>query len=317
MLITNGNLVTMETPNRIVPGGALYLEEGRIKALGPSAELEAAYPRAERLDAAGRLVMPGLVCAHTHFYGAFARGMALGGEPAVNFPEILEKLWWRLDKALWPDDVQYSALVSLVDAIRHGTTTLIDHHASQRHIAGSLDQIARAVERAGVRACLCYEVTDRDGEQAALAGIAENARFIRQTQLRQREGDHRIGATFGLHASLTLSQDTLQACADLGRQMGTGFHLHVAEDKADQKESLRRSGLRVVERLQKAGILGPKTIAAHCVHVDRIETEILLDSGTMVVHNARSNMNNAVGTADLPWMLKIGIPVGLAAERPC
>jgi putative selenium metabolism protein SsnA len=314
MLITNGYLVTMETPNRIVSGGALYLEEGRIADLGPSAELEAAYPRAERLDAAGRLVMPGLVCAHTHFYGAFARGMALRGEPAANFPEILEKLWWRLDKALWPEDVHYSALVSLVDAIRHGTTTLIDHTASQKHIAGSLDQIARAVDRAGVRACLCYEVTDRDGEQAARAGIAENVRFIGQTQIRQRDGDHRIGATFGLHASLTLSQATLETCADLGRQMGTGFHLHVAEDKADQRESLRRSGLRVVERLQKAGILGPSTIAAHCVHVDRIETELLLDSGTMVVHNARSNMNNAVGTADLPWMLKIGIPVGLGND---
>jgi putative selenium metabolism protein SsnA len=314
MLITNGNLITMETPNRIVSGGALYLEEGRIADLGPSSELEAAYPRAERLDAAGRLVMPGLVCAHTHFYGAFARGMALGGEPATNFPEILEKLWWRLDRALWPDDVRLSALVGLADAIRHGTTTLIDHHASQGRILGSLDQIAGAVEKAGVRACLCYEVTDRDGEEAARAGIAENARFIRQTQIRQREGDHRIGATFGLHASLTLSRATLRICADLARQMDAGFHLHVAEDKADQKESLRRSGLRVVERLQEAGVLGPRTIAAHCVHVDRIETEILLDSGTMVVHNPRSNMNNAVGTADLPWMLKIGIPVGLGND---
>ncbi len=314
MLITNGNLVTMETPNRIVPGGALYLEGGRIADLGPSAELEAAYPEAERLDAAGRLVMPGLICAHTHFYGAFARGMALGGEPATNFPEILERLWWRLDKALWPDDVRASALVCLVDAIRHGTTTLIDHHASQRHITGSLDQIAGAVEQAGVRACLCYEVSERDGGSATLAGIAENARFIRQVQERQRAGDHRIGATFGLHASFTLSEDTLRTCADQGQQMGVGFHLHVAEDKADQRESLRRSGLRVVERLQKVGILGPQTIAAHCVQVDRIETEILLDSGTMVVHNPRSNMNNAVGTADLPWMLKIGIPVGLGND---
>jgi len=314
MLITNGNVVTMETPNRIVSGGALYIEKGRIADLGPSAEMEAAYPGTERLDAAGRLVMPGLVCAHTHFYGAFARGMALGGEPAADFPEILEKLWWRLDKALWPDDVHYSALVCLVDAIRHGTTTLIDHHASQKHIAGSLDQITHAVEQAGVRACLCYEVTDRDGEEAARAGIAENARFIRRTQARQREGDFLLGATFGLHASLTLSQATLESCAELGRQMGTGFHLHVAEDKADQRDSLRRSGLRVVERLEKAGILGPQTIAAHCVHVDRIETEILLDSGTMVVHNPRSNMNNAVGTADLPWMLKIGIPVGLGND---
>ncbi|MGD8903853.1 MAG: putative aminohydrolase SsnA, partial [Anaerolineae bacterium] len=314
MLITNGTVVTMENPNRIIPGGALYLEEGRIADLGPSAEMEAAYPHAEQMDAAGHLVLPGLVCAHTHFYGAFARGMALGGEPATNFPEILEKLWWRLDKALWPDDVHFSALVCLVDAIRHGTTTLIDHHASQKHITGSLDQIARAVDQAGARACLCYEVTDRDGKQAAMAGIAENVRFIQQAQIRQRKGDYQIGATFGLHASLTLSQATLDMCSDQAKTLGTGFHLHVAEDEADQRESLRRSGLRVVERLEKAGILGPQTIAAHCVHVDRIETEILLDSGTMVVHNPRSNMNNAVGTADLPWMLKIGIPVGLGND---
>jgi putative selenium metabolism protein SsnA len=255
--------------------------------------------------------MPGIICAHTHFYGAFSRGMSLPGDPASSFPEILEKLWWRLDKALWPQDVQASALICLVDAVRHGTTTLIDHHASQDHIIGSLDLIAEAVDQAGVRACLCYEVTDRDGKEAARAGIGENARFIRRAQNRQH---HRIAATFGLHASLTLSDETLAACLKVAEPLGIGFHIHVAEDKADVGDSLRKSGLRVVERLQKAGVLGPKTIAAHCIHVDRIETEILLDSGTMVVHNPRSNMNNAVGTADLPWMLKIGIPVGLGND---
>ncbi|HSR32438.1 MAG TPA: putative aminohydrolase SsnA [Anaerolineae bacterium] len=326
MLLTRGTLVTMGEgspgkpgENEVIPDGALYIEGGRFADLGPSAELEARYPTAERLDAGGRLVMPGLICAHTHFYGAFARGMGLPGEPASNFPEILEKLWWRLDKALWPDDVHTSALVCLVDAIRHGTTTLIDHHASQGRIAGSLEQIAKAVDQAGVRACLCYEVTDRDGEEATRAGIRENAQFIRQTQMRQREGDAggdggRLAATFGLHASLTLSEATLKTCVDLAGQLGVGFHLHVAEDKADQRDSLRRSGLRVVERLKEAGVLGPLTLAAHCVQVDRIETEILLDSGAMVVHNPRSNMNNAVGTADVPWMLKIGIPVGLGND---
>jgi putative selenium metabolism protein SsnA len=326
MLITHGTLVTIGVgspgkpgENQLIPDGALYIDGGRIADLGPSAELQARYPLADRLDARGCLVMPGLICAHTHFYGAFARGMALPGEPAADFPQILEKLWWRLDRALWPDDVHHSALVCLVDAIRHGTTTLVDHHASQGRIDGSLDQIASAVDRAGVRACLCYEVTDRDGEEATRAGIRENARFIRGVQARQRDGDlagkaGRLAATFGLHASLTLSEATLNACVDLAGQLGTGFHLHVAEDKADQRDSLRRSGLRVVERLQKAGVLGPSTLAAHCVHVDRIETEILLDSGTLVVHNPRSNMNNAVGTAGLPWMLKIGIPVGLGND---
>jgi putative selenium metabolism protein SsnA len=258
--------------------------------------------------------MPGIICAHTHFYGMFARGMALGGEPAANFPEILEKLWWRLDKALWPDQVRYSALVALVDAIRHGTTTLIDHHASQGSIPGSLDIIADAVLKAGTRACLCYEVTDRDGVEAREAGIRENVRFIRATRTRQQSGDWHLGATFGLHASLTLSDETLRACVRAAEPFDSGFHLHVAEDKADVKDSLRKSGVRVVERLQQFGILGPKTLAVHAVHVDRIETEMLLDTGTMVVHNARSNMNNAVGTADLPWMLHIGIPVGIGND---
>jgi putative selenium metabolism protein SsnA len=308
MLITHGTLVT---PGQVISDGALFIQCERIADLGASAELKARHPAAERLDAGGKLVLPGLICAHTHFYGAFARGMGLSGEPAANFPEILEKLWWRLDKALWPDDVHYSALVCLVDAIRHGTTTLIDHHASQSRIIGSLDRIAEAVDQAGVRACLCYEVSDRDGPETARAGIGENVRFIQ----RMHERPHpRLAATFGLHASLTLSDATLKECVKLAGQLGVGFHLHVAEDKADVKDSLRKSGLRVVERLHKLGVLGPKTIAAHCVHVDRIETELLLDSGTMVVHNPRSNMNNAVGTADLPWMLKIGIPVGLGND---
>ena len=314
MLITHGTLVTMGSPNEIIPDGAVYIQGDRIAELGPRRELEARYPQAERLDAGGRLVMPGLICAHTHFYGAFARGMSVPGEPAANFPEILEKLWWRLDKTLRPEDVQASAQVCLIDAIRHGTTTLIDHHASQAHIDGSLDEITTAVDEAGVRACLCYEVTDRDGEGAARAGIRENARFIRLAQARQREGDERIAGTFGLHASLTLSDETLESCVDLGRQLGTGFHLHVAEDKADVQDSLRKSGLRVVERLQKAGVLGPGTLAVHCVHVDRLEIGLLHESGTMVAHNARSNMNNAVGTADLPWMLKVGMPVGLGND---
>lgn len=314
MLITNGTLVTMGTPNEVLPGWALYIEGEQIQDLGPSAELEARYRDAERLDAQGMLVMPGIICAHTHFYSAFSRGLALGGEPAANFPEILEKLWWRLDKTLWPDDVAQSARVCLVDAIRHGTTTLLDHHASQRHIAGSLDQIAAAVDEAGVRACLCYEVTDRDGEKATEAGIAENVRFIQEARRRQSRGDQRIAATFGLHASMTLSDETLQTCVQQAEPLDAGFHIHVAEDQADVRETLRLSGLRVVERLHQAGILGPKTLAIHCVHVDRLEVDLLRDTRTMVVHNPRSNMNNAVGTADLPWMLKRGIPVGLGND---
>jgi putative selenium metabolism protein SsnA len=308
MLITNGTLVTFGEENEIIPHGALLIEGDQIAALGRTTELVDRYPDEEILDAQGKLVMPGTICAHTHFYGAFARGMAPKTEPPSNFLQILEYLWWRLDKALNLDDVRYSALVCLVDAIRNGTTTLIDHHASPHAIVGSLDVIAEAVTEAGLRACLCYEVSDRDGEEIAIEGIKENERFIKEAS------GSLLAGTFGLHASLTLSDETLKRAAEVAGELTAGFHLHVAEDKADPADSLKRSGLRVVERLEKAGILGAKTIAAHCVHIDAFETDILRETATKVAHNPRSNMNNAVGVADVPRMLRRGIDVGLGND---
>jgi putative selenium metabolism protein SsnA len=308
MLIANGTLATFGEKSELIPNGALLVQGDRIAAVGTTAELRQLYPGEETLDAAGRLVMPGMICAHTHFYGAFARGMALKTEAPSNFPQILEYLWWRLDKALSPDDVRSSALVCLIDAIRNGTTTLIDHHASPHAVDGSLDVIARAVEESGLRACLCYEVSDRDGEEIATAGLKENERFIRQSH------SERLAATFGLHASLSLSDETLERAVEMARELDVGFHLHVAEDKADVDDSLKKYGLRVVERLEKAGILGPKTIAAHCVHIDAYETDILRETGTSVAHNPRSNMNNAVGVADVLRMLRRRVNVGLGND---
>ncbi|MGA9351950.1 MAG: putative aminohydrolase SsnA [Anaerolineae bacterium] len=315
MLITNSTLITFGEKNQVISDGAILITGEHIADLGSTAELTAKYPAEEILDAQGKLAMPGLICAHTHFYGAFARGMAIPGEAPQNFPEILEKLWWQLDKALLWQDIRYSALVCLIDAIRHGTTTLIDHHASPNAIDGSLDIIAKAVEEAGVRACLCYEVSDRDGKDKAMAGIRENERFIRGAREQGSKGaGGAIAGTFGLHASMTLSDETLEQAVEVANGLGVGFHIHVAEDMADVRDSLKKSGLRVVERLSKFGVLGPQTIAAHCVHVDAYEKEILQETGTRVVHNPRSNMNNAVGVADVPGMLKRGIDVGLGND---
>jgi len=315
MLITHGTLVTFGEKNQVIPDGAILVRDGYIADLGSTAELAAKYPDEDALDAEGKLVMPGLICAHTHFYGAFARGMAIPGEPPKNFPEILQKLWWRLDKALTYEDIRYSTLVCLADAIRHGTTALIDHHASPNAIEGSLDVIAEAVEEAGVRACLCYEVSDRDGREKAKAGMKENERFIKRVkgELMGARGGL-MGATFGLHASLTLSDETLEECAALAGELGAGFHIHVAEDMADVEDSLEKSGLRVVERLERLGILGPRTIAAHCVHINEREMGILREAGTKVAHNPRSNMNNAVGVAPVLEMLRRDITVGLGND---
>ncbi len=312
MLIHSAKLITWGETNRIFDDHAVLLANGRIEDLGPSSELLAKNPQVEQLDARGQILMPGNICAHTHFYGAFARGLAIPGRPPRDFPEILRKLWWPLDKSLGPEDVRYSALVSLIDAIKHGTTTLIDHHASPNAIEGSLDILAEAVDTSGLRAVLCYEVTDRDGPAKAEAGIRENVRFLERCATEQ-VADGRVAATIGLHASLTLSDETLQACRQAAPD-GCGFHIHVAEHEADEEDSLAKSGLRVVNRLERHGILGENTIVAHAVHVDGEEIELLADSRTWVTHQPRSNMNNGVGAADVESLLGAGVKVCLGND---
>ena len=311
LLITNGRLVTWGEANEIIDNGALLVEEGLIAEMGHSAELRARHPGLEELDANGQFVMPGNICAHTHFYGAFSRGMGIPGPPMKDFPDILERLWWRLDRALLDIDVEYSALVCLVDAIKHGTTTLIDHHASPNAIDSSLDQIADAVETAGVRAALCYEVTDRNGASGAQEGISENVRFL--STLKERDSSLLAG-TFGLHASLSVSDETLADCVAAAVELDTGFHIHVAEDVSDEYDAIYKYDRRVIDRLAEAGILGPKTIVAHAIHVDTVEKNLLRGTGTWVTHQPRSNMNNAVGAADIEGMMRLGIPVCLGND---
>jgi putative selenium metabolism protein SsnA len=312
MLITNAKLITWEIENRVLSGQALYLEGGKIAEVGTERDLKEKFPDAEGIDAGGQYVMPGNICAHTHYYGAYARGLAIPGPAPKDFPEILNKLWWPLDKALDEESVRMSALVHLVDAVKHGTTTLIDHHASPNFIDGSLDVIADAVDQSGLRSVLCYEVTDRDGKAKAQAGIKENMRFIE----RVKDGsvaDGRVAATFGLHASLTLSEETLAACKEAAGDE-IGFHIHVAEHESDEYDSLNKSGLRVVDRLHKNGMLGRNTIVAHGIHIDAAEMRLLSDSSTWLTHQPRSNMNNGVGVAQVESMMRAGVNVCLGND---
>lgn len=312
MLVINGTLITWGKPNQILENHAMLVREGKIVEIGLQAELLQRYPEEERFDARKRYVMPGNICAHTHFYGAFSRGLAIPGAAPADFPEKLEKLWWPLDRSLDLEDVRYSALVCLVEAIRHGTTVLIDHHASPEAIDGSLGEISQAVDESGVRAALCYEVTDRNGEDGTNAGIRENLRHI-QAVKNNPSYNGRIAAMFGLHASLTLSEKTLEAsrkaCPD-----NTGFHIHVAEHAVDEYDSLEKTGLRIVDRLNKHGLLGPASLVIHAVHVDIREIELLAETGTWVSHQPRSNMNNAVGLPMVESMLRAGVKVCLGND---
>lgn len=312
MLITNAKLITWEEPNQILEDQAVLIQDDLIVEIGPEASLVNDYPGEQRIDARGQYVMPGNICAHTHFYGAYARGMAIPGPAPKDFPEILQKLWWPLDRSLTLDDVCASAEVMILDAIKHGTTTLIDHHASPNAIDGSLDVISDVVQKSGVRAVLCYEVTDRDGIEKARAGIQENLRFLKKVD-GDKEQSRKVRATFGLHASLTVSDSTLDDCVSSAPR-GTGFHIHVAEHEVDQYDSLAKSGMRVVDRLHRRGILGPNTIVAHAIHVDAREVSLLAESGTWVTHQPRSNMNNGVGVSEVESMLRAGVPVCLGTD---
>lgn len=311
ILIGNGIVLTLGKGNRVILDGAVLIQDSKIIEIGLTKDLQTRFSEARFIDAHGKLIMPGMINTHMHLYGTFARGMDSKSKAPQNFRDILEGLWWKLDKLLSLEDVYYSALTPLIECIKTGTTTIIDHHASPRAITGSLSTLAKAAKEIGVRAAFCYEVSDRDGDQIAQEGIKENADFIAACQA---QPDAMVAGLFGLHASLTLSDQTLATCSESAKSQGAGFHVHVAEGIEDLEDSLAKSGMRVVERLDKFGILGPKTIAAHCVHIDDHEIELLRASQTQVAHNPESNMGNAVGVSPILKMIAQGVKVGLGTD---
>jgi putative selenium metabolism protein SsnA len=285
--LTGGTVLTSLSPPRVVEGDVVF-EGSRLIGVGE------APPDANRRDCSGCLIVPGNVCAHMHLYSSLARGMPFDLEAPTNFVQILQRIWWRLDRALDPDLVRSSALLGGMEALLSGTTTLVDHHASPNAIDGSLDVMADALEELGIRSVLCYEVTDRDGMERSEAGVEENRRFLKGTSARSL-----TRGMVGAHASFTLSEETLAGCAEIAREQGVGLHVHVAEDAADEADAEARFGVRVVDRLAGAGALSERTLLAHCVHLNGSEIETVRQSGATVAHNPRSNMNNGVGRAPI------------------
>ncbi|MCT8977539.1 putative aminohydrolase SsnA [Clostridium sp. CX1] len=309
LLVGNGRLVTQDHKMPYVKDGCVAIEGNIIKEVGNTSDIRKKYPDAEFIDAEGKVIMPGMVNTHMHFYSAFARGMA--SAPSTNFVEILENLWWKLDKALTLEDVKYSALVTIIDCIKNGTTTIFDHHASPMAITDSLFTMAEASKQMGVRSCLCYEVSDRDGQDIMEEGIRENVNFIKHANV---DGEDMIKGMFGLHASMTLSNETMEKCAAAMEGLNSGYHIHTAEGIADVYDSLNKYGKRVVQRLMDFNMLGEKTITPHCVHINNLEMEILKETNTNVVHNPESNMGNAVGCAPVIEMMRKGLTVGLGTD---
>jgi putative selenium metabolism protein SsnA len=274
-----------------VEAGALRIAEGMIVERGDAVTRQ---PGDEVIDCNGAVVLPGLVNGHTHLYSALAAGMPAPPKSPKNFHEVLQYVWWRLDRALEPASNEMSARIGALDALRCGTTTLIDHHASPDAIEGSLDQIEAGIAAVGLRGVLCYEVTDRNGRAGRDQGLKENQRYITKT----RDGKQFAGLV-GAHASFTLENETMAALDELSRELGRGVHIHVAEDPCDEQHSMKHHDLFLLDRLDQFDLLRTGSLFAHCIHLHKDHYARLAEAGVSMAHNTRSNMNNSVGYAPI------------------
>jgi cytosine/adenosine deaminase-related metal-dependent hydrolase len=262
----------------------ILVEEGPVGRLHFDPEPERTR-NARRIDCSGKLITKSFANGHHHAYSALATGMPAPKTSPVNFMEILQYIWWNLDKALDPEMIRLSGLMTAMACARNGVTFVIDHHASPFAIEGSLEILAKAFEEVGIGHLLCYETSDRDGLEIAQRGLSETREYLRKRQ-----------GLVGLHASFTIGNDTLKQAVDLALTENSGIHIHVAEDKCDEEDCLRKYNMRVAERLESAGVLQfSKTILAHCLHLDDRERSLVERSPAWVVQNMESNLNNSVG----------------------
>ena len=310
LLVGNGRVITRDPENPYIQNGAVLIEGDTIVAVGPEADLKAQAIGASYVDAKGGVIMPGLINAHTHIYSALARGLSIDGYNPTSFYEVLDGQWWYIDRNLDLEATKASAQALVIDSIKQGVTTIFDHHASFCEVPGSLMRIAEVTREFGMRACLCYEVSDRDGEEKSLQSVQENKDFIDYCE--QNPSDM-LKAMFGGHALFTISDKTFEQMVKANDGM-TGFHIHVAEGMNDVYDSLRNYGCRPVNRLLYNGVLGEKTMLGHCIHISPAEMDILKETGTMVCHNPESNMGNAVGCSPVLQLFQKGILIGLGTD---
>jgi len=295
LILQNLTAVQLE-PARVQSGVDIAVEGSLIHEVGRG--LVAQYPQAQVREMQGRLVMPGIVCAHNHFYSGLARGIMATIQPCPDFISTLKNLWWRLDRALDEESLYLSGLICSLEAIKSGCTAVIDHHASPNFVAGSLNTLRRGFMQAGLRGITCYETTERNGGAAELqAGVAENVAFARQVDATKAQGDepYLVEAMIGAHAPFTVSSPGMELLREAVQSTGRGLHIHVAEDRYDVSHGHDVHGQDLIERLASHGLINARTLVAHGLYLSDADIQILNAQDAFLVHNPRSNMNNHVG----------------------
>lgn len=310
LMIGNGRLVTRDDQAPFFEHGAVVLDGNVVKKAGEEAELKKEFPDAEYVDAKGGVIMPAFINAHEHIYSAFARGLSIDGYDPHGFLDILDGMWWTIDRHLTGEQTRQSARATYLDSIKNGVTTVFDHHASFGEIKDSLFAIEDAAKEMGVRTCLCYEISDRDGMDKARAAVMENASWIKHALA---DDTDMIAGMMGMHAQFTISDETMELAA-ANKPAEVGYHIHVAEGIEDLHDCLKKYGKRIVDRLMDCNILGEKTLLAHCIYVNPHEMQLIKDTDTMVVHNPESNMGNACGCPPTMEIVHRGILTGLGTD---
>ena len=311
LLIRNGVLVTMDGQRRILENHAIAIEQGKVVEIGKTADLQKKHSTAEVLDASGRIVMPGIVCSHSHLYGMLLRGASLKITPPSDFTQILQRVWWPVDEAMNFEDAYASALVASVEFAKSGVTTFADTYSGPNSITGVLDHIARAVEEVGIRGFVAFEATERHSKDEGAKGVQENVRFAEKTHSKP---ESKAKPLFSIHASFTVSDDLIRRVKALAVKYRVPITIHASEGLGDLHHNLENYGKRTVERLRDVGLLGPDVVLAHCVNLDENEIDTIAQTKTGVAHNPMSNMLNAVGVAPILRMLEKQINVGLGND---
>lgn len=287
-LLTNCRIVNPYGEISFLDNGSILIEDGLIKELGL---LDTSVQVDETVDLSGKTVLPGMINAHAHLYSALAVGIPFPKGNPTNFTEVLEQVWWILDMALDKESTKASYESGLVDHLRHGVTTVIDHHSSQNYVNGSLQLLADTADKLGINISGTFEMTDRNGEQTFQESLDENIQFHQKYK-----GSKSVRPLIGLHASFTLSDESLQAIANaLKNESNWGIHIHTAEDKADQLDAVNRGYKSTLDRLNHFGLLNENSLVIHGIHFVEEDINIIRDTGAMLVHNPSSNSNNRVG----------------------
>ena len=310
IIIGNGRLVTRDPAAPFYENGAVAVDGNTIRKVGETAAIRGEFPEAEYVDAKGGVIMPAFINTHEHIYSAMARGLSIKGYDPKGFLEILDGMWWTIDRHLTNEATRQSARVTYLDSIKNGVTTVFDHHASFGEIHDSLFAIEDAAKEFGLRTCLCYEISDRDGMDKAKEAVMENAAWIKHALA---DDSDMIAGMMGMHAQFTISDETM-ALAAANKPDEVGYHIHVAEGIEDLHHCLKHYGKRIVDRLMDCNILGSKTLLAHCIYVNPHEMELIKETDTMVVHNPESNMGNACGCPPTMEIVHRGILTGLGTD---